>query len=515
MQWIWFVFSIAVFAHSSIAFAHDGPNIIFIIADDLNYDDLGCYGNKEVHTPNIDKLASQGIRFEKAYVTASSCSPSRASIITGKYPHQTGAEQLHWPLPQGTTTFVGQLKNRGYYTAAAGKWHLGDNVRNHFDVIYEASTDGFVLPEGSDGEENQKMVAQSPSGCEDWVRTVKEAQKQSKPFFLWLASLDPHREYEPGAFYPPHDPNRVFVPPYLPNTPEVRQDIAMYYDEIGRLDHYVGEVMKLLPSQNRPGFRSTIVFFFSDNGRPFPRAKTTLYEDGIRTPLIVRWPEYTTPGRVSKSLISTVDLAPTVLDITLVEPAMSVADGRPISSRRFEQAWFRPSFKKNLMDEDHDRQVGFRPYVVAEDHWHDFEDHARSITDGRFKLIRNDYPDLPNTPSADAMRSPTWRSMVEMNEQGLLTQAQRNCFQRRGEYELYDLESDPFEMINLIDKEGYEMPVRDLKKKLSSWAKMTDDYIPAKRTPDEFDRQTGEPDASVRKRPRPSKIEMFGTNSKY
>lgn len=358
----------------SPALAYDGPNIILIIADDLNWDDLGCYGNKSVGTPHIDKLAAQGIRFTQAYVTASSCSPSRASIITGKYPHQTGAEQLHWPLPKGTSTFVKQLKDAGYYTAAAGKWHLGDHVRDHFDVIHEASSDGFVLPTDSTENAPAKMVAKSPSGCEDWVRTVKDAQAQDKPYFLWLASLDPHREYEAGAFSPAHNPDQVFVPPYLPNTPEVRQDLALYYDEISRLDSYVGEVMELLPAEQQPGFRSTIVFFISDNGRPFPRAKTTLYDDGIRTPLIVSWPSFIKPGRISASLVSTVDLAPTILDITGVKRRAPVF--RHFSDHFEDVYGARHSLKKNLIDEYHDSAHGFRPYIVAEDHWHDFEDHA-------------------------------------------------------------------------------------------------------------------------------------------
>ena len=109
------------------------------------------------------------------------------------YPHNTGAEQLHWPLPAGTRTFAGELKKSGYYTAASGKWHLGDAVRDDFDRIDEASTAGFVLPSGSDGEK-PKMIAEQPSGCEDWERAIEE-RPRDQPFFLWLAALDPHREY--------------------------------------------------------------------------------------------------------------------------------------------------------------------------------------------------------------------------------------------------------------------------------------------------------------------------------
>ncbi len=478
-------------------YAHDSPNIILMIADDLNWDDLGCYGNKVIRTPHLDNMAAEGLRFERAYVTASSCSPSRASIITGKYPHQTGAEQLHWPLPAGTQTFVKALKEAGYYTAAAGKWHLGDNIRDHFDEIHEASTAGFVLPTG-DGDQPAKMIAQSPSGCEDWVQTVKDAQSQEKPYFLWLASLDPHREYEEEA-WEPYDESLINVPAYLPDTPEVRHDFNLYYQEISRLDDSVGKVMALLPKDVKPGFRSTIVFFISDNGRPFPRAKTTLYEDGIRTPLIVHWHGFVEAGRVSQSLVSTVDLAPTIRHLAGIRGQQSEA-----------------AFVRNLLDAEYDSESGFRKYAFGEDHWHDYEDHARSITDGHFKLIHNDYPDLPNTPPADAGRSLTWEAMLSLKAQGKLNEIQSACFVTpRPEWEFYDLKDDPNEFVNLISQSEFARDIARMKTEFNKWSDQTEDYLPTKRTPDEFNRVTGEPDNTVRKRPRPSKKEMFGTNGKY
>ena len=178
------------------------PNIVLIIADDMNWDDCGAYGHPAIRTPNIDLLAKKGLMFQHAYLTTNSCSPSRSSIITGKYPHNTGAEQLHWPLPAGSQTFAKALQDTGYYTAAAGKWHLGDAVRDHFDKIYEASKAGFVLPSGKDGKAG-KMVAQAPSGCEDWERALDE-RPLDKPFFMWLAALDPHRAYTPDTLDPPH-----------------------------------------------------------------------------------------------------------------------------------------------------------------------------------------------------------------------------------------------------------------------------------------------------------------------
>ena len=471
------------------------PNLVLIIADDMNWDDCGAYGHPAVRTPNIDRLAADGLLFQYAYLTTNSCSPSRSSILTGKYPHNTGAEQLHWPLPAGSQTFALQLQRLGYYTAAAGKWHLGDAVRGHFDRIYEASTAGFILPSGKQGQP-AKMIAAQPSGCEDWVRALEERPRE-QPFFLWLAALDPHREYTAGALDPPHRPEDVIVPAHLPDTPEVREDLRLYYDEIGRLDGYVGKVTATLKRQGVDDH--TLVLFISDNGRPFPRDKTTLYDGGIRTPWIVRWPAAIRAGQTTHALVSSVDIGS-----TLVELAGRTGDGEFSSEGK--------SFVNVLRDPS----AVHREFAFAEDHWHDYEDHARCVLTRRYKLIRNDYVDLPSTPSADAGRSLSWQIMLKLHQQERLLPHQQTCLRApRPPWELYDLQRDPGELTNRVDDPAYRR-VRDrLQDALSRWSNETGDYIPSQRTPDEFDRVTGEPDHSVRVRPRRSKHQMFGTNGKY
>src|SRR5262249_55318503 len=173
------------------------PNVVLIIADDMAWDDCGAYGNPRVKTPNIDRLAREGMRFDRAFVTVSSCSPSRSSIITGRYPHNTGAEQLHWPLPPEQVTFVEKLKVSGYWTAAAGKWHLGNAVKGRFDVIREANPAGYQLAAGKAGTSAMTAggAAAAQAGCDQWVAVLRD-RPRDKPFFLWLASLDPHRDYQ-------------------------------------------------------------------------------------------------------------------------------------------------------------------------------------------------------------------------------------------------------------------------------------------------------------------------------
>ena len=447
------------------------PNIVLLIADDMAWDDCGAYGHKTVRTPNIDKLASEGMRFDRAFLTASSCSPSRSSIITGRYPHSTGAQQLHWPLPPDQVTFVELLKKAGYWTAAAGKWHLGEAVKDRFDLVIEANPAGFRLGHAA-GQPAPPTDASGKSGAGRWVSTL-QAHPKGKPFFLWLAAFDPHRDYEEGIIPNPHRPEDVVVPPYLPDVSETRKDLALYYDEITRLDRYVGEVLAELDRQGERD--NTLVLFISDNGRPFPRAKTTLYDSGIKAPWIVRWPKHIKPGSASNSLVSSVDIAPTFLEVASLKAG--------------------PSFQgKSIVPILENPKAVIRETVFAEHHWHDFDDHGRSARSDRYKYIRNFYPDVPGTPPADAVRSLTFQAMRHLRDAGKLSPPQLACFLKpRPEEELYDTESDPHELRNLASNPRHGAVLNQLRKALAEWQRTTGDRLPESRTPDEFDRETGQP----------------------
>ena len=456
---------------TELAEAAAPPNIVLLIADDMAWDDCGAYGHKTVRTPNLDKLASQGMRFNRAFVTASSCSPSRSSMITGRYPHSTGAQQLHWPLPPDQVTFVELLKKAGYWTAAAGKWHLGDAVKDRFDLVKEANPAGFRLGHAP-GQPAPPADASGKSGAGQWISTL-QARPKGKSFFLWLAAFDPHRDYEEGIIPDPHRPEEVVVPPYLPDVPDTRKDLALYYDEITRLDRYVGEVLAELDRQGERD--NTLVLFISDNGRPFPRAKTTLYDSGIKAPWIVRWPKQIKVGSVSNSLISSVDIAPTILELAGVKAGSS-----------FQGKSIVPVLKNP--------KAAIRETVFAERHWHDFDDHARAVRSERYKYIRNYYPDLPGTPPADAVRSLTFQAMRRLRDEGKLSPQQLGPFLKpRPSEELYDTEADPHELHNLASDPRHAATINQLRKALAEWQRTTDDRLPEARTPDEFDRETGNP----------------------
>lgn len=466
------------------------PNIVLILADDLGWSDLSPFGHESIMTPNLQRLADEGMRFERAFLTTSSCSPSRASLLTGRYPHQTDAEQLHWPLPKEQVTFVEKLREKGYWTGAAGKWHLGDEVRDRFDQILEADESGFQLPADASAESGdfaESSEGDARSGCTDWVPLLRE-RPLGRPFFLWLASLDPHRPYESGILEEGARREEVSLPPYHPDTPAVRADYQAYYDEITRLDRYVGEVLRELDAQGLT--EKTLILFLSDNGRPFPRDKTTLYDSGIRTPLIARWPNHIAPGSISPRLVSSVDLAKTILSIAEIEkPGIS-----------FQGYDFSPLFAQP------DKPI--REYIFAEKNWHDYEDRARAVRNERYKYIRNDYPDLPLTPPADVVRSATYVELLRLLEKDSLEPASQVHFQApRPAEELYDLRLDPHELVNLASDERYRPVLEAMRAALSDWESKTDDAPPSQRTPDEFDRLTGLP-TPARQRPRPSKKEM-------
>jgi N-sulfoglucosamine sulfohydrolase len=471
------------------------PNLILILADDLGFEDCGPFGNDRVQSPNLARLAKEGMRFDRAFVTASSCSPCRASIITGRYPHQTGAEELHWPVPENQVTFVEELKKAGYWTGAAGKWHLGEPLKKRFDVVMEADESGFQLPAGqksaSKGKFDEKAAGDAQSGCADWLPLLQKRAK-GKPFFLWLASLDPHRDFSEKAVDPPTDPKTVNLAPYHPDTPEVRADYARYYDEIARLDSHIGAVLDELDKLELA--ENTLIVFLSDNGRPFPRDKTTLYDSGIRTPMIARWPGRARTGAVCREIVSTVDIAPAFLDAAGIEK-----DKR---SATFAGRSFLPLLEKP--------ETPLREFVFAEKNWHDFEDHARAVRTPRYKYIRNGYPDLPLTPPADAWRSPTGAALREWRDWGRLLPHQKMIFEKpRPTEELYDTVDDPHELRNLATDGRHKIVLETLRTALDDWIRETGDVrtAPDLRTADEFDRETALPTAA-RTRPRWDKARM-------
>ena len=206
------------------------PNVVVFIADDVSWNDLSCYGNTAVQTPNIDLLARNGMRFNNAILTTSSCSPSRISVMTGRYPHNTGAAELHTEPEVNFESLASRLKNNGYYTGQAGKWHMGELLRLGFNRIFDNGK------QNGDGGENM------------WIPSLRE-RDQDKPFFYWFASYDAHRPWGPNELAKTINPDQIEVPPTLVDNDSTRADLSKYFIEIKRFDFHVGEVVKELKRQ--------------------------------------------------------------------------------------------------------------------------------------------------------------------------------------------------------------------------------------------------------------------------
>jgi N-sulfoglucosamine sulfohydrolase len=308
-----------------------------------------------------------------------------------------------------------------------------------------------------------------PGGAEKWVEYLKE-RPEDKPFFMWYASLDAHREWDDQIFLEPYLPEEVIVPEYMVDSKKTRKDLAAYYNEVSRFDYFIGETVKELKRQNV--LDNTLIIVMADNGRPFPRDKTRLYDDGIKTPLIIYWPEGVKgKGNVSQSLISVIDLAPTIAEIANLK-ASPTFQGR--------------SFSKLLSKPDQK----FRDFVFAEHNWHDFQSHERMVRTKDFLYIENGLPKADNRGAIDIMCSAAGEELKKAFREGSLTIQQQKIFQiPQPEQELYDCQVDPLQLTNLINDDRYQKEYLKLQKVLANWKKETGDSRPATLTPDWYDRQ--------------------------
>jgi N-sulfoglucosamine sulfohydrolase len=409
------------------------PNIVFLISDDHTAADLGCYGNSHVRTPNLDRLAAQGVRFTNCFVASPQCSPNRSAIFTGCTPHTTSTSRLHTPMPPWEQTFLEVLKSRGYYSGALRKVHQGSAFNARFDTFSASKSTTFA--------------------------SFFDALPAGRPFFLHVGFTDPHRPYVKGVVNPPHDPARVRLPKFLPDSPDVREDLVMYHDFIARMDAECGELLALLEARGLAS--NTIVFFTGDNGMPFPGAKGTCYDPGLHVPLIARWPGVTRPGSVEPALISHVDLPATWVELAGAAVPPKMQGQSFVGLLRGNRAGWQ------------------RDAVFSERNWHDNFDPVRSVRTTRYKLIFNAAPHFPYRPAWDLEDSLSWKSYKTMARQGKLGPHHWRLLQpSRPVVEMYDLEKDPDEFHNVADDPAYREAKADLLKRLSNWMHQTYDYLP-------------------------------------
>lgn len=415
------------------------PNILVFIADDLGWEEVGSYGHPVVRTPHIDWLAEHGLRFDNFYLTASSSSPSRSSILTGMYPTAAQARNLHDKLPANATLFSDCLQDNGYYTMLVGKNH-GTNspeVEGRFDYL--------------------KSIGQPWKMSQLWIEALRQRPKD-QPFFMFAASLDPHRPYKQGICDEPYQPSEVVVPPYLPDNPAMREDLADYYDEITRFDMHIGEVLEALKAEGE--LDNTLIIVMTDNGRPFSQCKTRVNAQGIKSPFIVYYPSMVKGGTVTKSLASAVDIAPTLLDIAYTRYPSG-----------FQGVSLRPILENP--------EAEVREFAFAERNWHTFRAYERAVITKDYIYIRNWLPHLSVPTVGEAMRTPAYEQMLEDFTNGQLPGRFQDTFiAPRPEEELYITTKDIHCMDNVAGKRKMKEVLSRLRLVLQVWQQSVGDLFP-------------------------------------
>ncbi len=420
------------------------PSILFAIADDWGYPNAGVYGDKVVRTPNFDRLAGQGVLFKRAYCVTPSCTPSRASILTGRPPHQLEEGGNLWgSLPREFKVYPNLLEKAGYVVGCTRKgWGPG----NH-----EA------------GGRTRNPAGPGFRNFAEFLKTVPA----DRPFSFWFGSHDPHRPYEAGSGITSGlRPQDVVVPPFLPDAPAVRSDLLDYYAEVERFDREVGELLKQLEAAGRA--ENTLVVVTSDNGMPFPRAKANLYEAGTHLPLAIRWPAGLKGGRVVDELVSFADFAPTFLQAAGLQAPKEMV-GRSLLGLLADQA--APGRDRVFLERE--RHANVRAGNLSYP--------SRAIRTREFLYIRNLRPQL--WPAGDPERegamgvfgdidaSPTKQLLLDRRDDPAIARFFRLACEKRPAEELYDLAADPDELNNLADKPEFADAKRRLRTDLDRWMK--------------------------------------------
>jgi N-sulfoglucosamine sulfohydrolase len=438
-------------------------NVVLFVTDDQGQD-AGCYGNSVIKTPNLDALAAEGTRFTYAYCTTASCSPSRSVILTGLFNHSNGQYGLehaahHFRSFENIKSLPVRLSAADYRTARIGKFHVSPESVYRFD---------------------EKLPGNPRNGVAmaERCRELIEAESD-RPFFLYFCTADPHRgggaadeiperpdrfgnrprgQSYPGIEPVDYDPADVIVPPFLPDSPACRAELAEYYESVSRADAGLGRLIEVLKQAGK--YDDTLIIYIADNGIPFPGAKTTLYEPGIRLPCVVRNPYAKNHGVVSGAMVSWVDIAPTILDFAGID----ADDADSLHGRSF------------LPTLDEEQPTGWDE-IFASHTFHEVTMYypMRAVRSGRYKLIWNIAHPLPFPFASDLWDSATWQDSFHRGTEFQYGKRSIKSLVHRPEFELYDLERDPDEIHNLAPVPAHRKVFKELQNKLKDLQRRTGD----------------------------------------
>lgn len=413
------------------------PNIILFITHDQGQF-LGCYNTPEtpnsLYTPNLDKLAGSGIRFTNTFCTAPQCSPSRGSIQTSLYPHQNGLMGLTnrgWNLPESNKTLPMYMKELGYSTHLVGLQHETNFPEKlGYDTMSKRT---------KDYKYNINKIEK------DFLQFIDTHESDKKPFYANFGTIETHRPFR--AWADPVDPEDVEVPPFLPDHEMIRKDLGEFYGTIEKVDVLIGKIIDKL--EDTKILDKTLFIYTTDHGSAFPRSKCTLYDPGIKTLLLMNLPssELFSGGKVYDQMLSNIDLLPTLVDLVSGKPPKNI-----------EGESFFPLLKGKTNE--------FRNRIFAEKTYHELYDPIRCMRTKDFKMIYNFEPlDTLYQIPQDILKDLSGQYMKERYNYPRVTE------------ELYDLERDPNELINLAENPEFEPIVGTLKKDLFNWMKYTNDPL--------------------------------------
>lgn len=461
-------------------------NVVLFVTDDQGQD-AGCYGNPVIKTPNLDRVAADGVRFDYAFCTTASCSASRSVILTGLFNHKNGHyghqhAYHHFSAFPDVLSLPVLMKKAGYRTARVGKFHV-------------APDEVFAFDEALPG--NARSPVEMAENCKDFLSADDE-----RPFFLYFCTADPHRgggqaeelphhpdrfgnkpdqSHFPGVDEVFYDPNNVIVPPFLPDTPVCRAELAQYYQAVSRIDQGLGRLTTLLKAAGR--WEDTLLIYISDHGIAFPGGKTTTYEPGLRSPCIVRNPYQSRRGTVCNAMISWVDLTPTILDFAgALDPetgavkreiATAPAEGRRARQQPQPYRFHGRSFLPVLGEENPE---GWER-VYASHTFHEITMYypMRVVRTRDWKLIWNIAHPLPYPFASDLWAAPTWQDRLQQGPSAYYGKRTVHDYMHRPKFELYNLKTDPHEVQNLADSAEHASVLHRLIDDLKSFQKQTGD----------------------------------------
>ena len=420
-------------------------NVVFILADDMGRDTWGVYGSKDCKTPNIDRLAEEGTRFERAYCTVAMCAPFRQELYSGRSPWRTGTLPNHSKSVTGTKSIPHYLKPLGYRIALLGKSHVGPKECYPFEMLGDVSKKEDANPE---------IIKRSAQFLDD-------CQKKDEPFCLFIASHDSHAPFTTGD-RSVYDAKKLTVPPYWVDTPGLREEMVKYYAEVNNFDSLVGMVRTELEERNL--WENTIFIVCSEQGTQLPFAKWTCYDNGLHIGLVLRWPGLSKEGGVVEELVSIADITPTLVQGLGGDLQEGDCDGKNLSA-----------LIRGNGENVHQYLYGaFTNCRIVDNRDRIFP--IRSIRDKRYSLIFNpNFKDeitsnVTLSRALDIIKSGKKKQVAQDSvaswvAKSNLTTTEKELVHKlhhRPEYELYDLFNDPFELVNLIGdpkfkKVGYRL----------------------------------------------------------